>query len=162
NTTGPANTATGAGSLLENTTGGSNTATGAGALENNSIGSFNTATGNEALLNNGLGAIQPNNNNPMYNTATGYSALRDNTGSNNIDIGNGGVAGESAKIRIGKQGTQNGTFIAGVSGVAVTGSPVVVNSSGKLGVGTSSARFKEAIRPMEKASEAILSLKPVT
>jgi len=85
------------------------------------------------------------------------------TGSNNIDIGNTGVAGESAKIRIGKQGTQNGgTFIAGISGVAVTGSTVVVNTNGKLGVATSSARFKEAIKPMDKASEAILQLKPVS
>ena len=45
----------------------------------------------------------------------------------------------------------------------MTGSPVVVNSSGKLGVsGTSSTRFKAAIKPMDKASEAILALKPVT
>ena len=72
------------------------------------------------------------------------------------------MAGEAAKIRIGKQGTQNGTFIAGIYGIAVPGSPVVVNSNGKLGVTSSSARFKQAIRPMEKTSEAILSLKPVT
>jgi uncharacterized coiled-coil protein SlyX len=84
------------------------------------------------------------------------------SGSNNIDIGNVGVAGETAKIRIGKQGTQNGTFIAGIFGVPVTGSTVVVNSTGKLGVATSSARFKEAIKPMDKASESILALKPVT
>ena len=45
--------------------------------------------------------------------------------------------------------------------VAVTGSTVVINSSGKLGVTASSARFKEAIKPMDKASEAILALKPV-
>src|SRR6202040_2573925 len=85
-------------------------------------------------------------------------------GNNNIDIGANvlGLAGESNKIRIGKQGTQNGTFIAGISGVAVSGSTVVVNSSGKLGVATSSARFKESIKPMDKASEAILGLKPVT
>jgi uncharacterized coiled-coil protein SlyX len=85
------------------------------------------------------------------------------TGSNNIDIGAPGVAGESNKIRIGKQGTQNGTFIAGVFGVTMTGSPVVVNSSGKLGIsGTSSARFKTSVKAMDKASEAILALKPVT
>ena len=72
------------------------------------------------------------------------------------------MAADAAKIRIGKQGTQNGTFIAGVFGVAGTGSQVVVNSTGKLGVTTSSARFKEAIKPMDKASEAILALKPVT
>jgi len=42
-------------------------------------------------------------------------------GSNNIDIGNVGSVGEANKIRIGKYGTQDGTFIAGISGVAVTG-----------------------------------------
>src|SRR5262249_6989995 len=60
------------------------------------------------------------------------------------------------------QGTQKSTSIAGISGVPVTGSTVVVNSTGKLGVATSSARFKEAIKPMDKTSEAILALKPVT
>jgi hypothetical protein len=84
------------------------------------------------------------------------------TGRNNIDIGNGGVAGESAKIRIGTLGTQNATFIAGISGVTVTGVGVVVSSSGQLGVAASSARFKQEIKPMDKASEAILALKPVT
>ena len=44
------------------------------------------------------------------------------TGSNNIDIGNAGVAGEANKIRIGRQGTHNGTFIAGISGVGRSGS----------------------------------------
>ena len=47
-------------------------------------------------------------------------------------------------------------------GVAVTGSSAVVNANGKLGVMASSARFKIAIKPMDQASEAILSLKPVT
>jgi predicted ribosome quality control (RQC) complex YloA/Tae2 family protein len=57
---------------------------------------------------------------------------------------------------------QNSTFIAGIFGVAMSGSVVVVNSSGKLGVTTSSARFKDEIKPMDKASEAILALQPVT
>jgi len=46
--------------------------------------------------------------------------------------------------------------------VAVTGTQVVVNSSGKLDVAASSARFKEAIEPMDSATETILALKPVT
>jgi trimeric autotransporter adhesin len=37
-----------------------------------------------------------------------------------------------------------------------------MNSNGQLGVAPSSKRFKEAIKPMDKASEAILALKPVT
>ena len=84
------------------------------------------------------------------------------TGSNNIDIGNVGVAGEAAKIRIGTAGTQTAAFIAGIRGVAVTGAAVVVSSSGQLGVAPSSERFKDEIKPMDKASEAILALKPVT
>ena len=86
-------------------------------------------------------------------------ALTSLTGSNNIDIGNAGVAGEANTIRIGKVGTQTATFIAGISwsnGGQRVG--VIVDSNGQLGTVTSSARFKEAIKPMDKASEAILSL----
>jgi hypothetical protein len=39
---------------------------------------------------------------------------------------------------------------------------VIVDSTGHLGTVVSSERFKEAIKPMDKASEAILALKPVT
>src|SRR4029453_2424904 len=81
----------------------------------------------------------------------------------NIYIGNLGVASESGKIRIGKIGTQNATFIAGISGVTVPdGVGVIVGNNGQLGTSTSSARFKDNIKPMDKASEAILALKPVT
>jgi len=38
----------------------------------------------------------------------------------------------------------------------------VVSTAGKLGVVASSVRFKEAIKPMDKASESILALNPVT
>jgi Chaperone of endosialidase len=72
------------------------------------------------------------------------------------------LAGESNKIRIGTVGTHNATFVAGISGSAITGTAVVVNSNGRLGVAASSARFKEQIKPMDKASEAIHALKPVT
>ena len=89
------------------------------------------------------------------------------TGSNNIDIGNLGVAGEANKIRIGKQGTQNGTFVAGIYNIAepvASGiKPVYINSNGQLGTAppASSQRFKEHIAPMGKTSEAILGFKPV-
>ena len=39
---------------------------------------------------------------------------------------------------------------------------VYVNASGKLGAQVSSRRFKDEIKPMDKASEAILALNPVT
>jgi len=54
-------------------------------------------------------------------------------------------------------------FIAGIRGVAITGAqPVGVNATGQLGIRASSARYKEAIKSMDKASEVILSLRPVT
>ena len=38
----------------------------------------------------------------------------------------------------------------------------MVNASGQLGVAASSERFKDEIKRMDKASEAILALQPVT
>src|SRR5205814_6000891 len=45
---------------------------------------------------------------------------------------------------------------------AASGRPVYINSDGKLGTLVSSRRFKDEIKPMEKASEAVLALKPVS
>jgi uncharacterized coiled-coil protein SlyX len=85
------------------------------------------------------------------------------TGSNNIDIGALGTAGESHNIRIGNLGTQNGTFIVGIYGATVaSGVGVIIGSNGQLGTVQSSERFKDEIKPMDKASEAILALQPVT
>ena len=98
------------------------------------------------------------------NIALGFEAgINLATGNKNIDIGNKGVAGESSTIRIGNVGNQTNTFIAAISGATVpTGVAVIIDSSGHLGTTTSSARFKESIQPMDKTSEAILALKPVT
>src|SRR5262245_11563426 len=170
NTTGEFNTATGAGALLFNTAD-ENTATGAAALVFNTTGEFNTAAGSAALFSNTTGA---------HNTANGFQTLVNNTtgndnvalgflagsqlttGDNNIDIGNVGVAAESATIRLGTVGTQTKTFIAAINGVAVAGTSVFVNTFGQLGTAVSSRRFKEEIQPMNKASEALLGLEPVT
>jgi len=84
-------------------------------------------------------------------------------GNNNIYIGNAGrMVPEEGKIRIGTFGLHTDTHIAGIRSAAVSGSPVIIGMDGKLGVTMSSAKFKEAIKPMDKASEAILALKPVT
>jgi trimeric autotransporter adhesin len=171
NTTGINNTATGLQALFSNTTGYSNTATGSQALYNNTTGFQNTANGVSSLLNNSTGGSNTANGwQALYSNTTGSSniALGINagfnltTGSNNIDIGNVGVAGESKKIRIGTAGMQTAAFIAGIRGVAVTGAAVFVSSSGQLGVAPSSERFKQDIHSMDKTSEAILALKPVT
>jgi hypothetical protein len=90
-------------------------------------------------------------------------ALISLTGSNNIDIGNVGVAGELNTIRIGTTGTQTATYVAGIRDAMVSnGIGVFVDTDGHLGTVTSSARFKESIKAMDKASEDILALKPVT
>ena len=172
NTTGAANTATGVVALFSNTTGNDNTATGGGALGGNTTGYFNTASGALSLQNNTTGIQSTangafallNNTTGSSNIALGFQAgMNLTTGRNNIDIGNNGVAAESNTIRIGTSGTQRRTFVAGISGVTVSGGAAVyVKSNGQLGTITSSGRFKEAIRPMDKTSEAILSLQPVT
>src|SRR6266487_4851310 len=155
NASGHENTADGADALLNNQTGSINTANGSAALHNNTTGNFNTATGAHALEANTTG---------NKNIALGITAGQNlTTGSNNIDIGNGGVAAEANTIRIGTSGAQTATFIAGIRGVAIAGAqPVGVNASGQLGIRASSARFKENIKPMDTASEAILSLRPVS
>jgi len=172
NTTGNGNTATGLRALFSNTTGFENTANGDVALASNTTGAFNAATGSVALFSNTTG---------NSNTAIGDSALFLNTtgnsnialgvgaganlttGDNNIDIGNSGRRGESNTIRIGKREIQKQTFIGGISGATVAeGVGVIIDANGQLGTIVSSERFKDAVRPMDKASEAILSLKPVT
>jgi hypothetical protein len=205
-TSGSNNTAIGRTALLHNMNGSFNTATGVDALRANTGGLWNTATGYRALYSNltgigntanGLNALRSNTNASgntalgaysLYttstggaNTAIGYQALYSTTGtgniaigngagknyttgSNNIDIGNVGVGGvgESTTIRIGTVGTHNAAFIAGISVSSIAGAAVLVNGNGRLGVAASSARFKDEIKPMDKASEAILALKPVT
>jgi hypothetical protein len=155
NTTGDGNGANGFAALSSNTTGSRNTANGADALGFNTTGLQNTADGGEALGNNTTGA---NNN------ALGYLAGQNlTTGGYNIDIGSPGVAAEANTIRIGVQGTQTKTFIAGISGATASGGVAVfVNSSGQLGTVTSSKRFKQDIRIMNDASDVLLSLHPVT
>jgi predicted ribosome quality control (RQC) complex YloA/Tae2 family protein len=73
------------------------------------------------------------------------------------------VADEANTIRIGTTGTQDNAYMAGISGVTVAGGVgVIVDTNGHLGTIVSAERFKDEIRPMDKAREAILALKPVT
>ncbi len=171
NTTGNFNTATGFAALVLNDAGTANTANGAYALYSNEIGNYNTATGQGSLFSNtGSNNTASGSNALFYNTTGGSNiALGDSaginltTGSNNIDIGNKGKAGESQYIRIGTKGTHTHTLIAGISGVTVAGGVgVIIDTNGKLGTVVSSERFKDEIKPMDKASEAILALEPVT
>jgi len=154
NTSGDANTAMGDDALFVNTTGTNNTAAGASALYNNTTGAFNAAVGYAPLSNLTTGG---------WNIAIGSLAGENvTTGSNNIEIGNEGSSSDSGLILIGTQGTQNATYIAGISGVNVSGAQVVVSSSGQLGVASSSRRYKEDIRDMADASDGLMKLRPVT
>jgi hypothetical protein len=180
NTTGSYNTANGALALLNNTDGSGNTATGVKALQNNTTGDSNTATGEFALQANSSGGS---------NTAFGWNALTSNTiGTANTAIGLGALAASttgSGNIAIGPSAGANvqtasdviciGSLfganvsdtcfidhIRGVTTINANAIPVVIDSVGQLGTTSSSRRFKREIQSMDKASEAILSLRPVT
>src|SRR6266403_1425551 len=155
------NTAIGAGALLNNISGPTNTATGAFALFNNTIGDGNTAIGANALLSNTT---------TNGNTAIGSFALINSTGAGNTAIGYGAgsnVSTANGVICIGHKG-QNvtaTTWIENVYGATTqsgTTAPVIVSDDGQLGTIASSERFKKDIATMDNASEAILSLRPVT
>jgi Chaperone of endosialidase len=179
NTAGSFNTATGVGALLFNTAD-ENTAFGAAALLSNRTGEANTAVGAAALANNtkgtantatGLGVLHANTEG-MGNTAIGASALAQNTtGDNNTAIGalagtNQSTGSSNVYIGVGVLGVageSNACYIGSIFGqTSASGLPVLINSDNKLGTATSSNRFKEEIKPMDRASEALLTLKPVT
>ncbi len=178
NTTGVKNTADGTFALFGNIDGNSNTASGVGALFNNTSGSSNTTSGYNALLSNttagdntALGTTALfSNTTGEFNTAVGSQSLRDNidgdsntaigdsagfslTGSGNVCIGAGvnGVAGENNITRI-RNGYES----------VATERAVYVTSDNRIGTLSSSRRYKEQIKPMERASEAIHQLSPVT
>jgi hypothetical protein len=172
NATGSSNTAFGSNALFGNVSGIGNTGTGFFANSQNN-GSYNTANGYQALGsgpksatsndNTGIGAYALEVASGNNNTALGYQAgLSLTTGSNNIDIGNEGVAGESATIRIGTAGTQTATHIAGIDNSVVTGSAVYVNSNGRLGVLSSSERYKTAVAPIGPSNDKLQLLRPVS
>jgi uncharacterized coiled-coil protein SlyX len=186
NTTGSNNVAVGSSALYDNTTGSFNTAVGFGALGGNGSnncamgedamelggGNDNVAIGNSALAeedvgsrNVAVGASAGRWLKGKSNILIGYYAgggLRHHT-SDNILIGNFGLKRFEQTISIGQQGTQTAAYLAGVSGVTVAdGVEVMVNTNGQLGTMTSSARYKEAIRPMGETSDSLLQLRPVT
>jgi uncharacterized coiled-coil protein SlyX len=187
--TGTENTATGVDALVFNEDGTHNTANGAFAMFSNTNGEGNSAFGWHALYSNlhgqkntavGFNALA--NSTGAFNTAIGWNALVDNTGDgntaigvvagsdlttghDNLDIDNPGVAGESSTVRIGNSFVHTRTFIGAVRGVTTGNNnavPVMIDTDGQLGTISSSARFKKDIKSMDKTSETILALKPVT
>ena len=183
NLRGTQNTAVGVDALHDNQNGWGNVAIGFEAMKGSVSGVDNVAIGHGALeemISDGPnGRVGPNvaigpgalddldsgENNIGLGWGAGSSIGSWDNGAhnNNIDIGSVGTANDEGTIRIGEVGTHTSTYIAGISGVVVDfGDPVIVAPDGNLGVAPSSARFKEAINPMAKASESIFLLKPVT
>lgn len=178
NTTGSGNSAFGGGALAKNTTGGSSDTTGG----NSAFGNFalyvsTTAGGNSAFGYSALTADTTGKDNVAVGAAalakltTGASNIAIGTGaggnldaaeSNDIYIGNSGIAGESDTIRIGYIGTIRAAAIAGIYGSAsASGVEVLVNAAGQLGTTTSSRRFKHQIADMGEASDILMKLRPV-
>jgi trimeric autotransporter adhesin len=183
NTTGSGNTGIGFNALYHNVGGIGNVASGGNALYINSDGNFNTATGLSALYNNDTG---------NHNTASGYSTLAANIdGNSNTAIGDSALynmahgsfnvaVGQDAGFSLtvgdgnvyigaGMNGTSaeaNHTYIRNIKDTSVSGlnsDSVTINlNTGLLGHATSSRRYKEDIKPMDNASEALYRLKPVS
>ena len=175
NTTGNNNTAVGYGSLLANTIGSDNTAIGYHAAWNTETGDNNTAIGRNALAANGgsqntaIGVQALENNNSGNNTAIGYLAGSSNTsGTQNIALGAfAGLDVTTADnvICIGVNGdnVSDSCYIGNIFGGTVPGgATVIIDNNGHLGTIVSSQRFKDQIKPINRASETLYALKPVS
>jgi hypothetical protein len=179
--TGTHNNAVGVNALSSQTTGNSNNAVGAFALAADTEGQFNCAFGESALVSNTIGIANTAmgdstllaNTTGNNNTAIGVNALGNNTvGSSNVAVGsNAGLDVFTANnvTCIGNLATgadvSDTTWIGNIYGVTTqsgTTAPVVVSDGGQLGTVASSERFKKDIVSMDKNSEAIMSLRPVT
>ena len=179
NTTGSTNMASGANALFSNTTGDNNTASGFYALTSNTTGPYNMANGYESLYSNTTGGFNAangvfvlyNNTTGNFNTATGAGALLANTtGSNNVAVGaTAGIALTTGSGNVcigagvsGVAGESNTTRIRNVYTTVANGRAVYVNADNKIGTLSSSRRFKHDIQPMDRSSETLFALKPVT
>jgi hypothetical protein len=184
NTIGTGNTATGYLALFNNTTGSGNVAVGFRALSSNTTQGVDTsdgtsvAIGYQALENNvvednnavGHQALQ-NNTTGLFNNAFGWHALISNvTGDSNTAIGDfaGALITGDGNLCIGAgvggiPGENNTTRIKNITTTPfTTGGFFLYEVNGAIGVFTSSRKFKDDIKPIDKASETIYSLNPVT
>ena len=97
-----------------------------------------------------------------------WALINNTTGTGKTALGNqsgDGVTTANNVICIGTLGNNvdNSCYIGNIFGSTSSGGTgVFVNSNGRLGTMTSSRRFKEDIKPLDKGSEAVLLLKPVS
>jgi hypothetical protein len=189
NSDGELNTAVGAQALLSNDTGSNNNALGFEALASNVSGGRNNAFGYQALrdstgcFNTAVGADAL-----LQTTGDSNVALGENAGNGLTTTNNNIIIGHHSGVHSVFGQVSDRCFIDNIYGApvsAATATAVLVDSDGRLGtvamngsdqggfsrlparplgnIGCgSSARFKENIKPMDKASESILALKPIT
>jgi Chaperone of endosialidase len=180
------NTAVGAGTLVNNVTGSGNTAVGTAALQHSNVSGlgigWNTAVGDQALFSAttgpwnvavGVSAIHDNTTG-FGNVGVGFNALSDTTGDANTALGH--AAGSNAttgdgNVYIGAgmngvAGESDHTYIRNVGTDEVSGGTaafvIVDTATGRVGHAPSSRRYKEDVKPMDKTSQAVFALKPVT
>jgi len=186
NLSGTQNVAVGTDALLNNDSGSDNNAIGAFALFSNIGGTFNNAHGRNALTanlgdeNNAMGDdAMDSNTTGSFNTAMGDDALDGcTTGSSNVAVGDEAgtavVAGSNI-ICIGAgvtggggpfQDFDNTCFIGSIFGEPTsdpgTQTAVYVDQFNVVGIFNSSRQYKHDIQPMDKSSETLYQLKPVT
>jgi trimeric autotransporter adhesin len=183
NTSGADNNAVGVFALFTNVSGFFDNAVGHGALQSNVDGSQNNALGDLALFSNTSGgtntavgddalfSVTEGNSNTAVGDEAGNSIT---TGSNNTCIGKDagiGIVDGTDIIAIGTPAAGifanfgPTCFIGGIN--EPTGDPgstvaVLIDSNNNLGTSASTRRVKHDIKPMDKASEVILALKPVS
>jgi hypothetical protein len=156
NTTGTFNNAVGFMAMYFNTTGYNNNAQGSYSLSSNTTGYGNSAMGANSLLNltTGFRNVGVGNN-------TGTSLV---AGNYNVDIGWGvsGSADETGVVRIGNPTYATATYIAGILGNPISGSTVVINANGQLGVLSSSERYKTDVASFSADGGKLQQLRPVS
>lgn len=171
--TGSSNSSLGAFSLGSLTSGVLNTAIGAGSLSLATTSSGNCAVGQESLWilvsgsgenvamgNLAGGQLLTGSGNVLLGFQAGYAY--DSSESDNVNIANKGITADSGVIRLGTAGTQTSCYVAGITGVSVTGAPVIVSASGQLGITVSSMRYKNNIHDLNGQSSNIYKLRPVS
>lgn len=176
---------------LSSSVGSQNCAFGSFALAGSDSGTTNSCmfgynAGNDGVRNNGFGALalEATNSSSTDNCGIGYNslsgvtsggnliALGNNSGTsytteaNNIVIANAGTSGDANVLRIGTAGSGTGqvstAYIAGISGVTVTGTAVLCSTAGQLGTISSSKRYKENIRSLQDShTRPLMDLRPV-